>query len=230
MPFCETTRNPLLRSKADAVLFHFLENEATQLRRFANNQIYIGLVHESPVSGGPFRELQIPINWTMTYRRDSDIYFPWSRVLHRVVKDSVESVDRIFPKIEINKRTKSVVWAVGHCNKENGRIEYAKELSKYIDVDIYGKCSPTKLECSKKIGDCWEQIRKTYKFWLAFENSHCKDYISEKFFHNAFSNGLVPIVFGGFSREDYQYVAPNYSYIDVRDFESPKGASYKNYL
>ena len=220
-PFCEITRDPLVKAKADAVFFHFLGYRNNELSRFSPNQIYVGMNLESPESGGPLRELNISINWTMTYRRDSDIYYPYGLVLHRVKRDSSESVAETFPKIEIDKRTKTVAWAVGHCNKKNGRMDYARELSKYIDVDIYGKCSPNKLKCPD---GCLENISKSYKFWLSFENSHCKDYITEKLYYNAFYYGLVPIIYGGFSKQDYQYVAPNNSYIDVRDFQTPKGA------
>ena len=37
----------------------------------------------------------------------------------------------------------------------------------------------------------------TYKFYLAFENTHkCKDYITEKLHKNSFKSGAVPIVYG----------------------------------
>ena len=53
----------------------------------------------------------------------------------------------------------------------------AKELQKYITVDIYGSCGP--LKCW---GDqCDDTLDNDYKFYLAFENSLCYDYITEKF-------------------------------------------------
>ncbi len=43
-----------------------------------------------------------------------------------------------------------------------------KELQKYIDVDVFGKCGQLKCSKDKK---CHEMIAKNYKFYLAFENS-----------------------------------------------------------
>ncbi|KAH3882514.1 hypothetical protein DPMN_006454 [Dreissena polymorpha] len=54
------------------------------------------------------------------------------------------------------------------------------KLSKFIDVDIYGACG--KLECPRGERRCFDMLNKDYKFYLAFENSNCVDYITEKFF------------------------------------------------
>jgi hypothetical protein len=71
---------------------------------------------------------------------------------------------------------------VSNCNERNNRQQYARELSKHISVDIYGKCGT--LKCSST-NACRALINKDYKFYLAFENSNCKDYITEKIFVNA---------------------------------------------
>jgi len=77
-----------------------------------------------------------------------------------------------------------VAWFVSNCEDQNGRLDYARTLSKYISVDIYGKCG-TK-NCSRdNETSCFTKLEKDYKFYLAFENSNCKDYITEKFFINA---------------------------------------------
>ena len=60
-------------------------------------------------------------------------------------------------------------------------------------------------------------LERDYKFYLAFENSLCRDYVTEKFF-NALLFSTVPIVYGG---ADYEAIgAPPNSYIDVRNFTS----------
>ncbi|XP_005091991.1 glycoprotein 3-alpha-L-fucosyltransferase A-like [Aplysia californica] len=49
---------------------------------------------------------------------------------------------------------------------------------KYINVDIYGKCG--NLSCPRSQFDQCQDILKTYRFYLSFENSFCQDYVSEK--------------------------------------------------
>ena len=83
-------------------------------------------------------------------------------------------------------KTKAVAWFVSNCGARNGRLNYAKELSKYIEVDIYGACG-TKRCPRVQSNTCFDMLNRDYKFYLAFENSNCKDYITEKFFVNGLS-------------------------------------------
>ena len=65
----------------------------------------------------------------------------------------------------------------------NGRLNYAKQLGKFINVDIYGACGAHR--CPRtSAAKCFNLLNQDYKFYLAFENSNCKDYITEKFFVN----------------------------------------------
>ena len=61
-----------------------------------------------------------------------------------------------------------------------GREVYVRELQKHIEVDVYGSCG--ELKCSiESIEECYtEVLRPTYKFYLAFENNLCEDYVTEK--------------------------------------------------
>lgn len=78
---------------------------------------------------------------------------------------------------------KQVAWFVSNCHPRNQRMHYARELSKYIQVDIYGACGS--LRCPRSQSQtCFDMLDEDYKFYLAFENSNCKDYITEKFFVN----------------------------------------------
>ena len=59
-------------------------------------------------------------------------------------------------------------------------------------------------------------LEQDYKFYLSFENSICVDYVTEKFY-NALLFNTVPVVYGG---ADYSRLAPNMSYIDIRNYGS----------
>ena len=77
------------------------------------------------------------------------------------------------------------------------------------------------------VDKCVEFIDKNYMFYLAFENSFCEDYVSEKLW-NHLNGNLVPIVYGS---ANYQAIAPPHSYINAMDYDSPKDlADYLNYL
>jgi alpha-1,3-fucosyltransferase len=181
-------------------------------------------------------------NWTMTYRRDSDIFLRdyygsfvskvstnGSNRDHRYKYDTAgkrnhsnnilemtRDVTAEFSKksfIElIRRKSKMIMWLVGNCFTTIRREEYVRQLSKYVDIDIFGKCTQ---DCPS---NCDEMIRNHYKFYLAFENSWCPDYITEKFSRPLLYDA-IPIVLGG---ADYKYFAPPNSYINARDFSSPK--------
>ena len=67
-------------------------------------------------------------------------------------------------------------------------------------------------------------LKNDYKFYLAFENSICEDYITEKAWRPLALN-TVPIVLGG---GNYARDLPPNSYIDIKDFNTPKDLA--NYL
>ncbi len=61
-------------------------------------------------------------------------------------------------------------------------------------------------------------LREDYKFVLAFENSLCTDYVTDKLY-TALQSGVVPVVYG---EADYRAYAPANSYVNARDFSGPK--------
>lgn len=146
-------------------------------------------------------------NWTMTYRFDSDIV----RRNAKVVKKKTKYV--LPTKEQVRSKKRSVAWIVSNCKSVDRREQLAKNLAKHIDVDIYGKCGT--LKCPED-QDCYEYVANNYRFYLSFENSHCRDYTTEKFFKTLESD-IIPVVYGG---GDYASFAPPRSYINVEDFDS----------
>ncbi|XP_053954102.1 glycoprotein 3-alpha-L-fucosyltransferase A [Anastrepha ludens] len=212
---CELTPNRGSADKADMILYkdHFIP---TGLGRPLNpKQVSLLYYLECPYHT---QNVKVPdaINWTATYRRDSDIVTPYEKWVYYDSKIHQVEQDHNYA---LNK-TKKVAWFVSNCGARNGRLQFAHELQKFIDVDIYGVCGNYK--CSRNTADkCFELLDHDYKFYLAFENSNCKDYITEKFFVNALQRNILPIVMGA-RPEDYEVSAPHRSYIHVDEFASPK--------
>jgi len=133
----------------------------------------------------------------------------------------------------VHRKRKQVAWFVSNCRPASKRKIYADELGKHIKVDVFGKCGTQEcrdsLQCCKTsikienfVVTCYmssnsdKMMERDYKFYLSFENSVCVDYVTEKFY-NAFLFTTVPIVFGG---ANYSQLAPNMSYINIRDYGS----------
>ena len=70
----------------------------------------------------------------------------------------------------------------------------------------------------KGINQGFVSLAPIYKFYLAFENSNCFEYITEKYWKTLGQN-VIPVVRGA---ANYKEIAPENSYIDVNDFESPE--------
>ncbi|XP_067652496.1 alpha-(1,3)-fucosyltransferase C-like [Haliotis asinina] len=147
-------------------------------------------------------------NWTFTFRLDSDSPSTYSRLILK--EDFIDKAN--YTEI-ILKKTRSVLWFVSHCETQSKRKEYVAKLKKYIDVDIYGQCG--NLKCN---GQECDKLWSKYWFYLSFENSLCKDYVTEKFF-NTFGKNVVPVVRGG---ADYRALFPPDLYVNTADFPSPK--------
>ena len=119
-------------------------------------------------------------------------------------------------------KTKLITWVNSHCDDD--RIAFVGKLRKYINLDVYGACSkkfkPQSPDCPRNSKVCTD-IQNQYKFFLAFENSFCIDYITEKYWLNGLDAGLVPVVLGYGDYKNKKLAIPG-SYIDVSHFASVK--------
>jgi len=177
------------------------------------DQIWMMFMLESPLHTQVFKHPTV-FNWTATYRSDSTVVAPYERwqYYNENVKTKVQDVNYAANK------TKKVAWFVSNCGAKNGRLEYARNLSNFIDVDIYGSCGTKR--CPRSSEECTKMLDTDYKFYLAFENSNCKDYITEKFYVNGLEHNVLPIVMGA-RKEDYEKSSPFKSFIHVDDFSGP---------
>ncbi|CAH8569494.1 hypothetical protein MS3_00000523 [Schistosoma haematobium] len=197
-------------------------------------QLWFSLIHESPVHIAMAGTLENEINHTISFRLDSTIYSPYGSYEPYMKHHGPETRYPLPSRNFATGKSKKVAWFVSNCNPKSPRMQYAKELSRHITLDIYGQCGT--LSCPKYIPtdtssvSCLKMISENYKFYLSFENSLCSEYITEKLYKNALKNDILPIVMGA-SIEEYERVAPPYSFIHVDQFESPgKLADYLKYL
>ena len=83
-----------------------------------------------------------------------------------------------------------------------------------IKVDIFGSCGQR--DPCKRNQSCVDELFTKYKFYIAFENSHCEDYISEKLWKALYGN-MLPIVMGS-TIENYNKLLPPDSFLHVDNF------------
>ncbi|KAL7635716.1 UNVERIFIED_CONTAM: hypothetical protein RMT77_013533 [Armadillidium vulgare] len=219
---------------ADAVLFNAFDmrSDDSPFKPFVNSyplptrvnedQIFVFYSTEPPTRLDEkfFKENRNFFNWTMSYRKDSDIVDSFGMV--KKIKDR-----RQMKKLSLEelKSKKMAIWIVSYCSRKDllAREVLVKELQKYIEVDIFGGCGTT---CDRDTGlnlvgrnfgkaACDQKIQH-YAFYLALENSLCKDYVTEKVF-KAWKTGVIPVVLGS---TNYSTFAPPNSFIDSSSFSS----------
>ncbi|CAN2390165.1 3-galactosyl-N-acetylglucosaminide 4-alpha-L-fucosyltransferase activity, partial [Pristimantis euphronides] len=207
---CKLTLNRSFYDVADAVLIHHADIMYDKLslpqKPKPNFQRWIWYNLEPPRIIHNLKMLDNLFNMTMTFRRDSDIYSPYGQM---------EPLKKRVQNFTIPKKTKLVSWVVSKWYPGAPRIAYYEELKKHIAIDVYGAQH-------KKLS--WDDFSTTisqYKFYLAFENSIYKDYITEKLWSNAFGSWAVPVVLGT-SRKNYERFVPGDAFIHIDDFSSPK--------
>lgn len=143
---------------------------------------------ESPEHTADLSHLGGSLNWTATYRGDSVLPTPYG--MYRPMRQPPppppprRASRRTASRNYAAGRTKLVAWMTSNCYTPNKRELYVAELRKYVRVDVYGQCGEYKCK-RKEMDNCLSRLSKHYKFYLAFENSNCHDYITEKFFRNA---------------------------------------------
>ncbi len=197
--------------------------------RHAADQVWVFYLLESAENTRlDLRHYANVFNWTMTYRLDSDVYHPYARFVEKKQAPSPPRWSLTSTSLNHRKKEKPklVAWVVSNCYTHSNRETFVGDLQKFIPVDIYGFCGD--LRCVGETSfECYASLAKSYKFYLAFENSLCLDYVTEKFFESL-NHDMVPIVYGG---ANYSAHAPPGSYINARDFESAEAlAKYLHYL
>ncbi|XP_035003383.1 4-galactosyl-N-acetylglucosaminide 3-alpha-L-fucosyltransferase 9-like isoform X1 [Hippoglossus stenolepis] len=207
---CRLTDDKSLYHEAHGVFIHHrdihgnLENLPSEPRPWFQKWVWINM--ESPSNCAKLPGLDNLFNLTSCYRSDSDIPVPYGILVPQT--SDVES-------FQLPTKDKLVCWIVSHWQKGLERIQYYNKLKEHIQIETYGKAFGKTVDVQN-----YDSILSSCKFYLSFENSQHKDYISEKVY-KPMKLGTVPVVLGT-SRENYEDHIPGDSFIHVDDFSSPK--------
>lgn len=218
IPHCRFTTKTRELNTSKAVIFHH-----TRMPDYPppkpKDQKWIFTSKESPVythNTSLLREWNKKFDWIMSYRKDGDFYDGYGDLVQRE-----HSINKNYSDIFSHKKL-DVSWAVSNCKSHSQREVYVRELMKYIPVTVFGKCGNR--YCGPKTDDendpCLHVVSHNFKFYLAFENSLCEDYTSEKFyFIFLYDMPVIPVVRGALNGK---IKLPRGTFIDTNDFKSPQ--------
>ncbi|KAL3862638.1 hypothetical protein ACJMK2_008592 [Sinanodonta woodiana] len=219
-------------NSSDAIMFHLYDSwpenwvvGTKQLVDLPNHrhpsQVWV-LVNKEPLGNlwGDFSVFNGLINWTMWYRQDATIVLPYGEVY----KLQPEDKDKINTTVNYyRQKSKLAAVRISNCADYARRYKVVKELQKYLKIDTYGTCynnkcgartdNPFDEECDEKMVE--------YRFYLAFENSFCRDYVTEKYWLSI-RRQQIPVV--NWKHVDPATVLPH-SYINVYDFPNLREAA-----
>ena len=135
-----------------------------------------------------------------------------------------------YAKSMISKKSGLAVWIVSNCGSTKGAKQRLKLSDDLVNAGLHIERKGGCFKNNPAKRSDHDMIISDYKFYLSFENQiHCKDYITEKLWRNAYKNDAVPIVFGA-TKSDYEAIAPPRSFIYAEDYTPRELAEYIKYL
>ncbi|KAK3610248.1 hypothetical protein CHS0354_022312 [Potamilus streckersoni] len=231
---CEIHANKSDMDSSDAVLFHLTDLWLDKWK-FGTKNLYPFPVTRSPEQVwilmnmepttflfGDIKVLNNVFNWTFWYRRDATVYLSYGGYSDRSYKERMFANWTLKPSNFYQEKSKSAaIGLISDCTDSAQRYRFVETLKKYMQVDMFGACYGR--QCGSNINDphsCDENV-KQYRFYLALENSKCRDYVTEKYWYTL-QRHQIPIV--NWKQVSNHVVVPN-SYINIHDFETPEAAA-----
>lgn len=207
---CRLTDDRSLYHKAHGILFHH-RDIPRNLAGFPREprpcyQKWVWSNMESPANSAPIGALDHLFNLTCSYRLDSDVPVPYGYLVPLTSEDE---------RFKLPEKTQLVCWVVSNWNSRHRRVQFYQELKKHVPVSAYGSTFHRSLSDGEYV-----KVVSSCKFYLSFENSEARDYITEKFYRPMML-GSVPVALGP-PRQNYEDHVPADSFIHVDDFPSPK--------
>ncbi len=207
---CHLTDDRSLYSRARGVLiFHkAIQEDLSNLPPSPRPRLqrWIWFNMDTPDNTRRIKGLDGLFNLTMSYRKNADIHVRWRLTIKK-------NTSEVFV---LPKKERLLCWVVDSkdLNTTSGkRYSYYRELAQHINVDIFDSSS------DDVKGENYFLTISSCKFYLSFEDSIHRDYITETF-NGPLAAGTVPIVLGP-PRANYEDFAPGSSFIHVNDFPTP---------
>ena len=215
---CRFTRDKTLVNSSSEVIWDLVRKEKTFSSIRKADQYWILLNSEflrMSNKSFPYKTSSL-FNLSAGYHEDTDIHLPYGMCRPR---DSQQIIQQNI----IVDRKGTCLGLISACNDARSlRLHYIRQLNMSIPVEIIGKCgiTPPKTGGRGYFGTGNSSIKSdllnSYKFYLSFENTLCKHYITEKVFKVLQDDiQTVPIV-RGFG--PYKDLLPPHSYIDTADY------------
>jgi hypothetical protein len=217
---CEFTNNRHVLNRSHLVLF-YIDNNVRWLptARTSATQRFVHVTYDPPGVCHMCEKFDDTVfNYSASYAHDisdySSIYWTDSGIYWQLNESFNASVDR-----SANKKSGRAAVLMFDCESGQGtdRLRYIQELNKTFQVEVFGSCGRGAAKCPVDL-DCKDFIAKNFKFYLSFESSACKGYITDEFFH-WLNFDIVHVVLG---LGDYDYYVPKSGYVSAMDFKSPR--------
>ena len=197
---CDFTNDVSMVDQADALWFHYPLNRwhhKPEKKRPGQKWILATMESDENYPLLKNQEFLQHFDITMTYNLDADVptlYPSWHE--YGGFMGPVKSIAQ--------KNQNHALAAYIASNPVEHRDSYVQSLMQHIPVDCLGSCLNNRQLADFTTGENiwarggWTSIINTigsYKFYLAFENSIAKDYVTERVFHALYC-GTVPIYLG----------------------------------
>ncbi len=200
-------------AEADVVVFHTpnMVFKPGFVPEKGFGQVWVSWSLESEVNYPIINDPRFEVK--MTYQREADIWIPYFTNNYPNYLEALKNTPD-----ESNKDNYFASFISSPFN-QSGRLEYLLKLSEFIDIHHYGRFMKNTELANDQGRKSKKEVIDRYKFVIAFENSCCPDYVTEKFF-DAFVSRSVPVYLGAPNVDEY---APgDHCYINVRDYASPE--------
>lgn len=203
---CHLSDDKSLASKADGVLIYhkaIREDPSNLPTSRTNVQRWIWFNPDPPEVSNNITGIKGLFNLTLTYRKDADIQLRWK------VSARKNPEKGFVPP----PKQRLVCWVIdAKAMAENSTQAYSAyvNLLKHVKVDVFD------ISSSEMQGEGYLSTIKTCKFYLSFESSVHRDYITEKF-TTPLALGTVPVALGP-PRSNYENFVPGSAFIHVGDF------------